>query len=235
MIGNIGIMIALKALLIWLGFANPCALLAAEKAPVSLIKPEFTCGMLIDLSQHQKKVIGFERQALDSVRSKMDGLVSEAFFMKYGDRIDLLQDWTGLEGGPEKIHRQIEVDSESRSGKTLLYDGLDAGIEKLKAKANSGSKILIVIGEGNDSGSIARYAEVKKLAQSANVRCFALLVADHNLRGGRVRHFGFYLYDLTKATRGAGFDIEASNKRLDKAVGKILERIQFDRQKSQDR
>jgi hypothetical protein len=40
-----------------------------------------------------------------------------------------------------------------------------------------------------------------------------------------VRHFGFYLYDLAGATKGAGYDIEASRKHLDKAIGNLLERI----------
>ena len=76
---------------------------------------------------------------------------------------------------------------------------------------SANSRILIVVGEGNDAGSVTRYSQIKKRAKAAHVQCFGLLVADHNLIGGRVRHFGFDLYVRrfkTAATahdaRGAG-------------------------------
>jgi len=52
-----------------------------------------------------------------------------------------------------------------------------------------------------------------------------LLVADHNLIGGRVRHFGFDLYDLAAATKGKAYDIERSRKIFDRAIKDVLKRI----------
>jgi|SRR5579859_157424 len=52
-----------------------------------------------------------------------------------------------------------------------------------------------------------------------------LLVADHNLMGGRVRHFGFDLYDLASATKGKAYDIERSRKNLEQAINDLLKRI----------
>jgi len=70
-----------------------------------------------------------------------------------------------------------------------------------------------------------RYSQIKKRAQSAHVQCFVLLVADHNLMGGRVRHYGFDLYDLASATKGNAYDIERSRKNLDQAVRDVLKRV----------
>jgi hypothetical protein len=81
-----------------------------------------------------------------------------------------------------------------------------------------------VIGEGNDSGSSLTYSQIKTLAKSSHVQCFALLIADHNLMGGRVRHFGWYLYDLASAPNGAGSDIEQSHKHLEKALKDLAKR-----------
>jgi len=50
-------------------------------------------------------------------------------------------------------------------------------------------------------------------------------VADHNLIGGRVRHYGFDLYDLASATKGKAYDIERSRKNFDKAVRDVLKRV----------
>ena len=77
----------------------------------------------------------------------------------------------------------------------------------------------------NDSGSSTKFSQVKVLAKSSHVQCFVLFVADHNLMGGRVRHFGFDLYDLASATKGKAYDIERSRKNLDKAMKDVLKRI----------
>jgi hypothetical protein len=69
------------------------------------------------------------------------------------------------------------------------------------------------------------YSQIKKLAESGHVQCFALLVASHDLIGARVRHFGFDLYDLAGATKGNAYDVGASRKHLDKAVKDMLKRI----------
>jgi hypothetical protein len=74
-------------------------------------------------------------------------------------------------------------------------------------------------------GSVTRYSQIKKRSQYAHVQCFVLLVADHNLIGGRVRHYGFDLYDLASATKGKAYDIERSQKNLAKAVRDVLKRV----------
>ncbi len=185
-------------------------------------------GILVDVSLHQKKVFDFEREAVNSLLGYLEGMAAEGYIIKYGDKVQLLQDWSPLKDRDDKILPRIELDTEIRKyERTLLNDALYIGIRKLKSKFDSPSKVLIVIGEGNDSGSSTRYAQIKALARSANIQCFALLVADHNLMGARVRHFGFYLYDLARTTKGAGYDIEDSHKHLDKAVRNVLERIRL--------
>ena len=184
-------------------------------------------GILVDGSFHQRNVAEFERMAVNFVLDRLGAEAEEGFVLKYGGRIELLQDWFPL--GRERARLpQIAVDTENdESGRTRLYDAIAAGIKRLETRNDSGSKVLVIIGEGNDFGSSLKYDEVKRLAQSAHVQCFALLVADHNLMEGRVRHFGFYLYNLARTTKGAGYDIEASRKHLEKAVVSALERIQL--------
>src|SRR5581483_4033055 len=128
----------------------------------------------------------------------------------------------GLEASPARI----ELDKESgKNGRTLLYDALDVALLKFDTGNSANSRILIVVGEGNDAGSVTRYSQIKKRAKAAHVQCFVLLAADHNLMGGRVRHFGFDLYDLASVTKGKAYDVERSRKSLGKAVRDVVRRV----------
>jgi hypothetical protein len=182
--------------------------------------------VLVDTSAHQKKVIEFEREVLHSIADGFAGVAAESLVVRYGDEVETLQDWSPLDTGLRSVSARIELDAESgKNRRTLLYDALDVALLKLGAENSANSRILIVVGEGNDAGSVSRYSQIKKRAKSANVRCFVLLVADHNLIGGRVRHFGFDLYDLASATKGKAYDIERSRKHLGKAVRDVVRRV----------
>ena len=100
----------------------------------------------------------------------------------------ILQDWSPLDSGLKKVSAQIELDAESgKSGRTLLYDALNLALLASVGGNPANSKVLIVIGEGNNAGGTTKYSQIAKHAKTAHVQCFALLVADHNIMGGRVR------------------------------------------------
>jgi hypothetical protein len=140
--------------------------------------------------------------------------------------VETLQDWSPLDTGLKKIPARIELDAESgKNQRTLLYEALNVALQKLETANSGNSKILIVVGEGNNAGGGIKYSQIAKRAKAAHVQCFALLVADHNLMGGRVRHFGFYLYDLASATKGKAYDVGDSQKNLDKAIRDVAKRV----------
>lgn len=215
----------LVLLFVFFGTAECTGLFAQDKAPEEM-KARVSLGVLIDTSAHQKKVMEFQRKVVDSIAGALSGVVTESFVIRYGDEVETLQDWSPLDPGLKKVSTRIELDAESRkSQRTLLYEALDAGLLKLETANNANAKILIVIGEGNNAGGTIKYSQIAKRAKAANVRCFALLIADHNLMGGRVRHFGFYLYELASATKGKAYDVGDSRKNLDKAIRDVVKRI----------
>ena len=216
----------LRLLISSLGLAASCTLLRAQENLQPDTKPRLSVGVLIDTSAHQKKVIQFERQAVDSIADGFTGVATEAFALRYGDEVELLQEWAPVDTGLRTVAARIKLDVESgKNQRTLLYEALNAALLKLETGNSASSKVLIVIGEGNNAGGSIKYAEIKKRARAAHVQCFVLLVADHNLMGGRVRHYGFYLYDLASATKGKAYDIERSRKNLDKAIKDVLKRV----------
>jgi hypothetical protein len=206
--------------------ATPSPILAGDNTGAGA-KPRLVLGVLIDTSPHQKKVIEFEREVVTSIAERFDGLGAESFVITYANKVNLLQDWSPLETGLKTASTQIDLDVEvGENGRTQLNEALKAALLKLAARSESESRALIIIGEGNDLGSTTKYARIKKLAKSNHVQCFALLVASHDLIGGRVRHFGFDLYDLTDSTKGHAYDVYTSHKHLKKAVADVSKRIE---------
>ena len=190
-------------------------------------RPRVSLGVLVDTSAHQGKVFEFQREVLNSLADAFAGVATESFLVRYGDEVETLQDWAPVDTGLKKVSTRIELDREgARNQRTLLYEALNAALVKLDTRDRANPKVLIVIGEGNNAGGNIKYAEIKKRARAAHVQCFVLLVADHNLMGGRVRHYGFYLYDLASATKGKAYDIERSRKNLDKAIRNVQKRVQ---------
>jgi hypothetical protein len=209
-----------------LAVAATCSVLFAQEETQSDSRPRLSIGVLIDTSAHQKKVIEFERDAVNSLGEAFAGVATEGFVFRYADELELVQDWSPLSTGLRIASPRIELDVESgKNRRTLLYDALNAGLLKLDTGNGANSKVLIIIGEGNNAGGEIKYSQIKKRAKSAHVQCFVLLVADHNLMGGRVRHFGFDLYDLASATKGKAYDIERSRRSLDKAIEDVPKRV----------
>jgi len=204
----------------------PSNVFSAQNPPKVAGEPQLSLGILVDTGTHQQKVIDFEREAVNSLADAFKNAATESFVMKYGDEVELLQDWSHLETGDRKAVTGIDLDVGSgKNQRTLLNDAINAALLKLETRNGLTGKALIIIGEGNDAGSVAKYSQIKKLAKPSHVQCFALLVADHALIGGRVRRFGFDLYDLAGATNAKAYDVGTSRKDLDKAIKDIVKRV----------
>jgi hypothetical protein len=212
----------LVLLFVFLGTAT-CTGLFAQGKTQAQAKPHVSLGVLIDTSAHQKKVIEFQREAVNSIADAFSSVATESFVVRYGEEVETLQEWSPLDSALKKVSTRLELDAEDQ--RTLLYEALNVGLSKLETANSANSKILIVIGEGNNAGGTIKYSQIAKRAKAAHVQCFALLVADHNLMGGRVRHFGFYLYDLASTTKGKAYDVGDSRKNLDKAIRDVLKRV----------
>ena len=204
--------------------ASPSLFGQAGSPPAA--KPRIALGVLVDTSGHQEKVIQLEREALDLLARRLDGVVTESFVFSYADKVNLLQDWSPIENGLGRVSTKVEPGPEDNTNvRTVLNDALNAALLKQESRSDVNLNVLVVIGEGNSRGSATKYPQIKKLAKSMRVQCFALLVANHALMAGKVRQFGFYPNDLARSTQGNGYDVGASQKQLDKAVNDVVKRI----------
>lgn len=200
--------------------------LFADKKPPANASRDLSLVVLVDTSPHQAKVIEFERDVLNSLASAFAGSETNALLIRYGKQVQAEQQWFPVRDLKSASVRLILDEESPTDQRTLLNDALEAALSNLEKVNADGSKVLVVIGEGNDSGSVAKYKAIKKRAVHAEVQCFVLLVASHNLMGGRLRQYGFDLYDLASATNAKAYDIEQSRKNVDKAIRDMQKRIQ---------
>ncbi len=90
-----------------------CTSLFAQDRTHAKTKPRVSLGVLIDTSAHQKKVVEFEREVVNSIADAFSGVATESFVVRYGNEVETLQDWSPLDAGLKKISTRIELDAES--------------------------------------------------------------------------------------------------------------------------
>jgi len=139
------------------GTGARAARFAQDKAePVA--KPRLLLGVLVDTRAHQKNVIEFEREVLNSIADGFNGVVADGFVIRYADEVETLQDWAPSDVGLTQTSSQMVLDKHNGQNRsTLLYDAVNAGLAKLQSRDDASSKVLIIIGEGNDSGSRTKF------------------------------------------------------------------------------
>jgi uncharacterized protein DUF4256 len=85
-------------------------------------------------------------------RDRLAGVAIDSFVV-YGNEVETLQDWSPLDTGVKKVSSRIALDAESgKNQRTLLYEALNVALQKLAPGEGGNSKVLIVIGEGNNAG-----------------------------------------------------------------------------------
>ena len=95
---------------------------------------------------------------------------SEVAIVGYDDDVSLLKKFTT---DPDNIEDAIKNLTMGTSG-TRLYDAMSRGISLLEKRPQAQRRILVVIGEAQDSGSESRLGEVLRQAQLANVTIYSI-------------------------------------------------------------
>jgi VWFA-related protein len=98
------------------------------------------------------------------------GQTSEAAIIGYDDSVDLLLKFTT---DPDALEDAIKTLRMGTMG-TRLYDGMERGISMLEKRPAVRRRILVVVGEAQDSGSENRLGEVLRAAQLANVTIYSI-------------------------------------------------------------
>ena len=98
------------------------------------------------------------------------GMTAEVAIVGYDDSVDLLQKFT-----TDSDHTQSTI-NHLRMGTSgsRLYDAMQRGISLLEQRPTPQRRIMVVVGEAQDTGSETKFGEVLRAAQLANVTIYSI-------------------------------------------------------------
>jgi VWFA-related protein len=97
-------------------------------------------------------------------------LSGEAAVVTYGSTVEVSQPFTMDQDVVEKAIANIQF----QSSESNLYDAMAKGLELLKAQPSPYRRILLVVGQSQDSYSYAKLSQVMREAQLANIVIYAI-------------------------------------------------------------
>jgi hypothetical protein len=101
-----------------------------------------------------------------------------------------------------------------------IYDAIGSAIRHISL--SHGLRVVIFIGEGNDGGSKMRYEDLRRLAESNHIACFAALIADHSLHGAKsILRYGWNLQELTSDSGGIFLENQETFKATRQLAGSV--------------
>jgi len=126
--------------------------------------------LAVETSSHVAAMMPAIRQTGIVFTETVMGQTSEAAVLGYDDTVDLLKNFTTDVDGVQNVINTLQVGS---SG-IHLYDAMARGIQILEQRPAVQRRILVVVGEGQDSGSEDKLGEVLRHAQLANVTIYSI-------------------------------------------------------------
>lgn len=149
------------------GLPQPIVYFSNERVPVSL-------GLALDTSGSMAgdKIVA-ARSALSRFLVDLLGPNDEVFVYRFSDEAVLIQGWTSdrkhLPGLLEGIHP---------SGETVLYDTVAESLPLARGGQHR-KKALVVISDGNDTGSVATVTEVRERIRESEILVYAVGIDGH--------------------------------------------------------
>lgn len=165
-------------------------------------------GLVLDVSDSMKRVAVAERSAaLTFLRQVLRPETDRAFVMSFGSDVEVVQDSTS-----SRSELLGAVDRVAQPGNgTELYDALYAACSDhwAPSEPNLAQRVIVVVTDGDDTGSRHGLADVIAAAQRNEAEIYALTIHFK----GRQREGDYVLKRLSEET-GGGFYVAASTKEV---------------------
>ena len=183
-----------------------------------------TIGLLVDTSVSQERLIEDERHAsyrfFEAVLRENEDL---AFLMSFDSNVELLQDYTDSRKLLSRGLDELRVESSVRglhpgptgsSGAvgTALYDAIYLACDEM-FRGQVGRKALVIISDGNDSGSKMKLDQAIEAAHRADVVIFSIRYFDRAfyMRYGQGVGVSGALRRISRDTGGSLFEVTKRN------------------------
>jgi len=154
------------------GVAQPILYFSNERVPVSL-------GLALDTSGSMAgEKIQAARSALSRFLVDLLGPDDEVFVYRFSDEAVLVQGWTSDRKQLPRLLGGVHP-----SGETALYDTVSVSLPLAKGGQHR-KKALVVISDGNDTGSTTSLTEVQRQIRESEILVYAVGI-DANAETGR--------------------------------------------------
>lgn len=177
-------------------------------------------ALLLDSNFHQRKVLPLEQQTAQEMLSEFGKERAQALVISYGAEIhssgELTDDFSSL----KDFTSSLRVETDKRNETVLLYDVMKRAFERLSD--GPGTKAVVVLAEGNDRGSSIGWTSLARLAQRGHIACYVVMFADHSFYGREVRHYGYYLVELTPKTGGRLWEVGDNPRKAHEAGQQLV-------------
>ena len=199
-------------------------------------------GLVIDTSGSETAMIGFEQQAASQFFHRVLKGGDQAFVMAFDADAVLLCDWTSnleaLDRGAHLANLGVGgAPPGSNAPGSRLYDTIDALCRK-RMPAKAGRKILIIVTDAHDEGSLVSIKQAVESAQRSDTLIHMLVVyerkgegfqfgtqAANSSGGGEVRNpYLSVAKELAEETGGRAIDITSQND-VQKAFDEISDEL----------
>jgi len=159
-----------------------------------------TLGILVDTSGSMQHVLGVEQQEAKAFIDQVITARDLAFVLHFDIEVELLQDLTS---NHQLLARAIDSTvintggggvvqgpfPSSGGGGTNLHDAVYLAAREL-LKNEVGRKVIIILSDGEDTGSRMRLNDALEAAQKSDVIIYSIAVIDRSYHLGRMRSFG---------------------------------------------
>jgi Ca-activated chloride channel homolog len=154
------------------GVAQPISYFSRERVPVSL-------GIALDTSGSMagEKIVAAQ-DALNRFLYDLLGPDDEIFLYRFSSEPVLVQDWTR-----DRERLRWQLGRITPKGETVLYDTVAEAVP-LASRGHHRKKAMVVISDGNDTGSHITVSEVRQIIRESEVLVYAIGI---DAVGGPVR------------------------------------------------
>jgi Ca-activated chloride channel family protein len=137
---------------------------SSDRVPVSL-------GIALDTSGSMTPdKMSAARSAINRFVNELLPADDELFYMQFANRPDLVQDWT-----TDRAALRRAVGRAFPAGGTAMYDAVADAVGLARSGRNR-KKALLIISDGNDTGSDVSVAELRQIIRDSDVLVYALAV-----------------------------------------------------------
>ncbi len=195
-----------------------------------------TLGILIDTSRSQERVLGVEQREANVFIEQVIGKKDLAFVLRFDSEVELLQDLTANHRLLARAIDSTQIHSgaggvvpgpfpSSGGGGTNLHDAVYLSAREL-LKNEVGRKVVIVLSDGEDTGSSKNLREALEAAQRSDVIIYSIAVIDREFYFARSSSFSGDSILRRYAEQTGGRVIEVTNvKDTAKAFREIAEEL----------